>query len=444
MSAHEARKLAKDVFLKTLPHLDAGAKMREMVRRRDGALEIAGDRIALQAGRPVRVIVLGKAAVEMTRALAEILEGVPLRGVVAAPSVPLRPLPGFEFFAGGHPYPNEQSWQAAQAMLTLLNRQGAEHDDVVIFLISGGGSALAELPLDASYAVADWQRFYQRLVICGASIQEMNTVRKHFSAIKGGRLAEAAEGARQITLYVSDVPDYLPSMIASGPSMPDESTLADCSAVLSRYRLIEEFPPIFQPLGRSAREPILGLPDTPKAHHPCFSRSLYYCLLSNSDGLDKLAALLEQHGFETETDASCDDWEFGKAADHLLARLDQMRAENPGRPVAVISGGELSCPVTGDGIGGRNQAFVLDCAQKIAGQPIVVLSAGTDGLDGNSPAAGAVADGETLARARALGMDAAEYQRRSDSFHFFEKLGDAILTGPTGTNVRDLRVLLAY
>ncbi len=444
MTSQEARQLARDLFLKTLPHLDAGAKMRAMVRLRDGMLEIAGDRIPLHAGRPVRVTAMGKAAIEMTRTLAEIMDGAPLRGVVAAPSIPVRPLPGFEYFAGGHPYPTEQSFAAAQAMLALFNRQGAAPDDVVIFLISGGGSSLAELPLDSSYTIADWQRFYQRLVTCGANIQEMNTVRKHFSAIKGGRLTEAAEGARQITLYVSDVPDYLPSIIASGPSMPDESTLSDCSAVLSRYRLIEEFPPVFQPLGRSTREPILGLPETPKPLHPCFSRSLYYCLLANGDGVDRLTALLEQHEFEVATDSSCDDWELTKAADHLLARLAKLRAENPGRPVAVVSGGELSCPVTGNGMGGRNQAFVLDCAQKIAGSDILVLSAGTDGIDGNSPAAGAVADGNTTKRAQDMGMDAAAYQRRCDSFHFFEKLCDTIITGPTGTNIRDLRLLLAY
>ncbi|MBI3934744.1 MAG: glycerate kinase, partial [Acidobacteria bacterium] len=140
----------------------------------------------------------------------------------------------------------------------------------------------------------------------------------------------------------------------------------------------------------------------------------------------------------------CDDWNFQKAAEYLLGRVEELRKENPGKPVAILSGGELSCPVTGDGMGGRNQAFVLDCVGKIVAQPIIVLSGGTDGIDGNSPAAGAIADGQSLERARVLGLDPEDYQRRSDSFHFFEKLGDAIVTGPTGTNVRDLRLLLAY
>jgi hydroxypyruvate reductase len=278
-------------------------------------------------------------------------------------------------------------------------------------------------------------------VTCGADIQEINTVRKHFSAVKGGRLAEAAVPARQITLYVSDVPEHLPAMVASGPTMPDETTLAECDGVLARYGLLEKFPSVFRALWEQRG---YDFPETLKPGDPCFAQSRYYCLLSNWDGVQKLAQLAEAKGVIVKRDARCDDWDLRDAADYLLTRLEELREENPGKPVALISGGELSCPVTGDGTGGRNQAFVLDCVYKIAGQPVVVLSGGTDGIDGNSPACGAIADGESLARAGALGIEPEDYRMRSDSYHFFERLGDAIVTGPTGTNVRDLRMLLAY
>ena len=444
MTSQEARQLARDLFLKTLPHLDVGTKMRAMARLRDGVLEIGSARIPLHSGRPVRVIAMGKAAIEMAHALAEIMEGVPLRGVVAAPALPTKPVPGFEYFAGGHPYPNEQSFAAAVAMLSLLRTHGRGPDSLVIFLISGGGSSLAELPMDPTYSVDNWKTFYAGLVTCGASIQEINTVRKHFSAIKGGRLARAAEPAEQVTIFVSDVPEMMSSVVASGPSMPDESTLDECEAVLSRYVQFKNYPMIFLPRGPHKNEPIVPLRETPKDGLSCFARSSYYCLLSNWDALNLLANLLYENEIIVRTVTSCDDWEFEKASDYLLTRLSELRSTHPGQPVAVVSGGELSCPVTGDGMGGRNQAFVLDCAQKIAGYDIVVLSAGTDGIDGNSPAAGAIADGETIKRAKTLGMHAARFQEECDSFHFFEKLGDTIITGPTGTNVRDLRLLLAY
>ncbi|MBI4479667.1 MAG: DUF4147 domain-containing protein [Acidobacteria bacterium] len=451
MTAKEARELVRNLFLRTLPHLQVGPKMKQMVRLRDGALQIGGDRIPLHEGRPVRVVAMGKAAIEMTHTLREILPDIRLRGVVAAPEDPRAPLAGFEYYKGGHPYPNDQSWRAAEAALSLLDQRNVTEDDLVIFLISGGGSSMLELlldpivsrggyPLPASpiVSIEELRQFYEVLVTCGANIQEINTVRKHFSAVKGGRLAHAAWPARQVTLYVSDVPEHLPSMVASGPSLPDESTGDECFDILARHSLFFKLPASFRPYWNEE------VPETPKPGDPYFERSLYYCLLSNSSAVEKLAELAEDAGIIVETDSRCDDWNFQKAADYLLDMLRAFRRENPGKPVAIISGGELSCPVTGDGTGGRNQAFVLDCVGKIVAQPIIVLSAGTDGIDGNSPAAGAIADGESLSRARVLGMDPEEFQRRSDSFHFFEKLGDTIMTGPTGTNVRDLRFLLAY
>jgi glycerate 2-kinase len=434
MTREAARATVRSLFLKTLPHLQVGPKMREMVRLREGVLEIAGDRIPLHEGRPVRVVSIGKAAIDMTHTLAEIMRDVRLHGVVAAPALPKVPVAGFEYFAGGHPCPNEQSWKAAGAALAMLDQRNVTADDLVIFLISGGGSSLFEKPLDPKVSLDQLQKFYNLLVTGGATIQEINILRKHFSAVKGGRLAEAAWPARQVTLYVSDVPEHMPSMVASGPSMPDESTLEDCDRIPDRGGLLEKMQTIVHSY----------LAATPKAGEECFSQSRYYCLLSNWNAVEKLAQLAEDAGIIVEVDTRCDDWNFQKAAVYLLARLTELREENSGKPVAIISGGEVSCPVTGTGLGGRNQAFVLESVTKIADTPIVVLSAGTDGIDGNSPAAGAIADGESLIRAHKLGMDVEDYLRRSDSYHFFEKLSDAIITGPTGTNVRDLRILLAY
>ena len=185
------------------------------------------------------------------------------------------------------------------------------------------------------------------------------------------------------------------------------------------------------------------IPETPKAGSEKFANSSWHCLLGNQDGLDTLVSASLLEGWVVDTDLSVDDWPLEKAVDHLLARLAALKQENPGKTVAMLTGGELSCPVTGDGMGGRNQAFVLSCAKRIAGHNIAVVSAGTDGIDGNSPAAGAVADGETIRRGADLGMAADDFEQRSDSYHFFEKLGDLLMTGPTGNNIRDLRALVA-
>jgi hydroxypyruvate reductase len=236
-------------------------------------------------------------------------------------------------------------------------------------------------------------------------------------------LAAAAWPARQVTLFVSDVPAGRDSTVASGPTMPDESTVAECREIMARYQM---------PLPATYRRDI---PETPKPGDGYFDRSRYLALLSNQDGTVALADLARERGWRVEVDTSCDDWPLERAADHLLARLRAMPA-----PACVVSGGELSCPVTGNGIGGRNQAFVLYCAMQTTGERIAALSAGTDGADGNSPAAGAVSDGETCGR----GLDARDFYVRSDAYSFFAALGDAIVTGPTGNNVRDLRLLVKY
>ena len=422
--ARRFKTLLAGMFREALGRLDLNGRM---------ASEVSG---LFGQYRDIRVVALGKAAAEMAASFDALIGPGRSTGIVATTTPAASPRPNFRYFVGGHPYPNAQSFQAAGAALDLL--EGAGEDCSVVFLISGGGSAALEKPLFDDISLDDAAEFHRALVTVGANIYEMNVLRKHFSAVKGGRLAVAACPARQVTFYVSDVPPGRPSTIASGPTMPDESTAAECDEIVARYGLLRKFPSSYRVhFERSS------IPETPKPGDPRFANSRYVALLSNQDGVDALLDLARARGWAADADISPDDWPMERAAEHLLGRLRAMPVL-PERPACLISGGELSCPVTGDGVGGRNQAFVLYCAMKIAGEKIAVLSGGTDGVDGNSPAAGAVADGSTVERARAAGLDPRRFYERSDSHSFFSSLEDTIVTGPTGNNVRDLRILLAF
>jgi hydroxypyruvate reductase len=385
----------------------------------------------------LRVVAIGKAAHAMVDGLALVLTPfVRFEGVVSAPTPARRPLPGVKYFVAGHPMPNEESWKAAEAILALL--RGCDEKTLVFFLLSGGGSALVELPLDSRLTLDDVRQLNHALVTCGAPIEEINTVRKHVSAVKGGRLAVAANHATKITLAVSDVPAGKESALASGPTLPDPMTVADAKRVLEEYSLREKLPAILRRRFDEGK-----IPETPKADALAFQNAHFMLLLGMDDLFHPAHHAAEAKGFIACCDNSTDDWPVEKAAGYLLDQLEELRKVNRGQRVALIADGEVSSPVTGDGIGGRNSAFVLACVEKIAGKKIAVLSAGTDGLDGNSPGAGAVADGETLEMARAIGLDPGEAFRRSDAFAFFSRFEDVIVTGPTGNNLRDLRILIA-
>ncbi|HZS50784.1 MAG TPA: DUF4147 domain-containing protein [Bryobacterales bacterium] len=425
------------LFLETLDRLSLERIIPHRVSVRDGVMEIGGDRIELRAYKKIIIVAIGKAAFQMARSVKALLEPAVASGVVASSEPAEVPLPFLLHYRGGHPYPNAESLRAAEVILELLRQLNQDH--LVIYLLSGGGSAVVEKPVDPSISLEDMRAFYRVLVTCGANIVEMNTLRKHFSATKGGRMAYAAHPARQVTLYVSDVPVDRPSAVASGPTMPDESTVADCWEIVKRLDLLPRFPASIRRMFEAGT-----IPETPKPGSSRFKRSTWHALLTTEQGTEQLAAAAREQGWIVDQDLSVDDWPLIPAAEHLLERLLRLRAENPRRTVAIVSGGELSSPVTGDGVGGRNQAFVLACAQRIAKKNIAVLSAGTDGIDGNSPASGAVADGETLDRAAQLGLSPEDYFQRSDSFGFFSRLDDLVVTGPTGNNIRDLRLLVAW
>ena len=425
----------KRMFLETLDELAIEGVFRRKLRVEGGTLEIGDERLELDGFKKILAVAIGKAAHEMAEAFAKAVEPATVSGVVIS-SVERRPPPRFVGYHGGHPYPNSESVRSALVLEEFLDDLKPNY--LVVYLLSGGGSAVCEAPVDPAIGLDELREFYRLLVTCGADIVQMNTLRKHLSAVKGGRLAAWAQPARQATLYISDVPAGRASTVASGPTMPDESTLADCEALLDELELRPRLPASYRRLFDEKR-----VPETPKPGDPAFENCSWHALLDNGDAVEALRRRAEAAGWTAAVDLSMDDRPVAEAADRLLARLEELRQEHPGRPAAVITGGELSSPVLGDGRGGRNLAFVLDCVPKIAGRPIAVLSAGTDGVDGNSPAAGAAADGKTLSRAQEMGLDPIDFYRRSDSFTFFERLDEAIVTGPTGNNVRDVRVLAA-
>jgi glycerate 2-kinase len=433
----DLKQLARRIFHETLAAIDISEAMQRKLPREGTLLHCEEAAINLGSFSQIRVIAIGKAAHAMVAGLRSLLPAnTKLNGIVCAPTPPRDFASGFRYFVGGHPIPNKQSLEAAEAILKLL--KACDRETLVFFLLSGGGSALVELPLASRMTLENVQQLYQALVTCGARITDINTIRKHVSAAKGGRLAVAAGQATKVTLAVSDVPVGQESAIASGPTLPDPSTIADVHRIVAEYRLREKLPP-------SLREWIEAgeMPEAPKENHPAFANAHFLLLLGLDDLFHPAHHASEAKGFLTCCDNATDDWPVEKAAEYLLAQLEALRAANPGHRVALIADGEVSSPVSGNGVGGRNSAFVLACVERIAGRRIAVLSAGTDGIDGNSPSAGAVADGQTLARARALGLDPRDAFRRSDAHTFFSQLQDEVTTGPTGNNLRDLRILLA-
>jgi hydroxypyruvate reductase len=433
----DLKKIARQIFRETLAAIDIPRTMQQKLARAGTVIHCGETPVDLSDYEQLRVVAFGKAAHAMAEGLIGVL-GPEFRvsGVVSAPTEPQRTLEGFRYFAAGHPVPTVQSLRAGRAILDLLKDCGERA--LVFFLLSGGGSALVELPLDPAMTLEDVQALHRLLVSCGAPIDSINAVRKHLSAVKGGRLAEAAPRAMKLTYGVTDVPEGKESALASGPTVPDPTTIADAERVVRDFGLLDKLPPSVRAIFAQGR-----LRETPKKNDPAFARAHFQILLGMHDLFHPAHRAAEAEGFVTLCDNATDDWPLQRAASFLLERLDLLRDANPGRCVAVIADGEVSSPVTGDGVGGRNAAFVLDCVEKIAGRKIAVLSAGTDGIDGSSPAAGAVADGQTLERGRAAGLAPEDYFRRSDSFSFFARLEDAVVTGPTGNNLRDLRILLA-
>jgi glycerate 2-kinase len=430
----EMRETARSIFFHALSQASISKGFARHVNCERGILRVREDLYHLQSYERVLVLSMGKAGHTMVEALTEQV-GSSLEGIVASSVQPATQIRGFRYFLGGHPTPNEESIEAARAMLRALSSLTAS--SLAIFLVSGGGSSIVEKPIDDEISLEDLVATYRALVLSGAPIAEINSVRKHLSAVKGGRLAQAAFSAQQLSLLVSDVPDNTPDALASGPTMPDTTSIEDCYRVVDHYDLLNQFP-------KSARDLFErhALEETPKSDDPVFNRARWWPILSNQSAIDEASEAAERAEFHVHVDNSCDDWDYEKAAEYLVQKVRDLRTQFS--PVCLLSGGEITVKVTSGGIGGRNQQFALACAEKIVGDNIVVLSAGTDGIDGNSPAAGCVVDGSTVTRAKEKGLDVRASLEKFDSYPLLSVLGDAIEIGPTGNNLRDLRILLAY
>ncbi len=431
----EMREVAERIFRDALKQSSIAEAFDRHLDYSRGVLRVADDLFNLDSYRRLLVVSMGKGAHAMAHALAAKM-GTLAQGIVAGGAQQAAQVPGFRYFAGGHPLPNAESLRAGTAITRAL--RGMTDDSLVVYLISGGASSMVEAPIDPDITLEDLIATHRVLVLSGAPITEINANRKHLSAVKGGRLAAVAAVAQQVSVLVSDVPDSALDALASGPTMPDSSTTDPCYRVALQYGMLERFPPAERELFQRR-----ALEETPQPGDPLFQRSRWWPVLSNSTAQKAAAAAAADSGFAVDIDNSCDDWDYARAADHLLERLRERRRAEP--RLCLISGGEVTVEVKqGDGVGGRNQHFALYCAQKIAGDNITVLSAGTDGIDGNSLSAGAVVDGSTLERAQAQNLDAAQALARFDSHPLLRALGDALVTGPTGNNLRDLRILLSW
>jgi glycerate 2-kinase len=404
----------------------------------------------LERFKNLYVISFGKAGLTMMEAL---LERLPpkahVHGVCSAPQIPKKRNWRIRYFAGGHPLPNEDSFAAARAALGLLKH--ARKDTFVFFLISGGGSAMLELPRDRKITLDDTIAFHETLVASGATITEINTVRKYFSAVKGGRLALAAPDAEKLSLLLADVPLKDLAAVASSPTLPDSSTPTECMEILERFHLPEKFPPAVREYFEHLTEHLAeaaqnghGKKNGDAGAH-AFEHAQFDTLLSNHDFVNAARDRAQALGYRVVIDNTCDDWDYAEAAQHLLRRFHELRRETP--RLCLLSSGEVTVKLgKSPGCGGRNQQFALLAALDLAryqGEPLAVLSAGSDGVDGNSPAAGAVADPTTIERARAYSFDPEATLARFDSCTLFTALGDTVMTGPTGNNLRDLRILIS-
>jgi glycerate 2-kinase len=428
----EMRTIAREIFSAGLENASIENAFSRHVHCERGILRVSEDLYDLDSYHRVFVVSIGKAAHTMVAAL-ESQVGNRLEGIIASSVDPTYQVHGFRYFRGGHPTPTAESIQAAGAIFKSL--RALDTNSLVIFMISGGGSSIVEKPIDNEISLEDLVCTYRVLVHSGAPIASINAIRKHLSAVKGGRLAQAAYPAQQVSILVSDVPEATPDALASGPTMPDSTSIHDCERINADYELMAQYPKSVADLFHQH-----AVDETPKSDDPAFVRARWWTVLSNRAIVEEAGIAATRAGFAVEIDNTCDDWEYDKAADYLVNRLRELRRSVS--RVCLLSGGEITVTIRNGGVGGRNQQFALACAEKIRGENITGLSAGTDGVDGNSPAAGAVVDGSTVDRAGSGAVSAA--LASFNAYPLFDSLGDAIVTGPTGNNLRDLRILLSY
>lgn len=404
--------------------VDPDRAVRRAMQRTRNQLRVGDTVLDLDDIGLVRLLAFGKAAPAMARATVEILDGFFVPGLVI--SNHSEPLPdALESVIGGHPVPNDQSAQGARSALQLVTNAGEK--DLTICLISGGGSALLESPA-AGLQLEDLQSTVTALLESGAPIEEINIVRKHLSAIKGGRLAQAAAPAQLITLILSDVVGSPLDAIASGPTVPDPSTFRDALTVLDDYSLRERVPPaVVAHLERGASGEI---PDTPKAP---YDRQTVVVVGDGAMAARGAASAAEREGISVRTATTTMTGEAREVAVSCLSKAG---------PGLTLFAGETTVTVTGGGHGGRNQEAGLAAAIELDGDPSTVFAAlGTDGIDGTTDAAGALVDGRTVQRAQQQGMEPAAYLAANNAHPLLAATGDLLISGPTGTNVGDVWIV---
>ena len=422
--------------------------------------------IDLSSFKRIYVIAIGKAAAPMLETLLDRMKRrMGLRGICCSNQLPAKRNWRFRYFEGGHPSPNEDSFAAARAALALLRK--ARKDTLIFFLISGGGSAMFDLPIDPNISLEETIAFHELLLASGAPISEVNTLRKHFSAVKGGRLAIAAPDATKVSLLLPDVPLRSLDALSSGPTSPDHSTVKDVRELIEKYNLAPKLPNSIRTFfdredfpespGNKGWRPSF-LPKFPRAdvrpvtsaaslsgEEVAFRDSVFEILLSSHDLLENARLLAQKTGYFVMVDNSCDDWDYADAARYLLDKFHSFRARHD--RFCLISVGEVTVTLNRTpGAGGRNQQFALTCAVELAkypGERLTVLSAGSDGIDGNTRSAGAIADPTTVERARTFGFNPQQSLDEFNACPLFTALGDSIATGPTGQNLRDLRLLIS-
>lgn len=431
---------ARSILKAALAASDPVAAVLRHVRVENATLHAGASTYALDRFENIYVVGAGKAAAPMARAMERLLGKRISSGVVNVKYGHLSPLRRITTIECGHPVPDANGVQGADRIARLA--ASATANDLVVCLISGGASALAPAPAPP-ITLEDKQAITGLLLACGANIGEINCVRKHISALKGGQLARLCYPATVLTLALSDVIGDDPAVIGSGPTAPDRSTFADALTILGRYNLLDRAPATVRARLEAGAAGLIA--ETPKSGDPVFRRARNLVVGSNRLAVDAASSHARSLGFHMLVLSTFVEGETRDVARVHAAIMQEIAANGRPlkRPACVISGGETTVTIRGTGLGGRNMEFSLAAAIDIAGlQDVAVLSAGTDGTDGPTDAAGAIADGTTIARAEALGLDARQFLASNNSYRFFDALGDLVKTGPTNTNVMDVRILL--
>jgi glycerate 2-kinase len=431
---------AINIFQAGLKAVAPGTAIKNIVQLGKDILTVGDRKYDLNQFEEIFVIGAGKAGASMAKAIEEILGQRITKGLISVKYGHVEPLQFIETVEAGHPVPDENGISAATKIIQLAHKAGK--NTLVICLISGGGSSLLPLPVEG-VSLIDKQETTKVLLACGATIHEINAIRKHLSVIKGGCLARAVYPATLITLILSDVVGDDLDSIASGPCVPDTRTFADCLAILNKYDIAPQIP--VNVLNYLNAGLAYKVEETPKHGEIFFTKTQNEIVASNFNALLKAKQKAESLGFNTLLLSSMLEGETRDVAgNHIaIAREIQKHGYPLKTPACILSGGETTVTIRGSGKGGRNQEFVLAASIRMTDMKnIIVLSAGTDGNDGPTDAAGAMANETTLLRAEQLALDPNKYLDDNNSYNFFDKLGDLYKTGPTNTNVMDLRVIL--